>query len=161
MKVIKEENKMITQKEALKNILETMPNEMIRYQAVFNWLEDINWHTEARILAEKLNEYQIKELEAMEELDYILNSNNYCDQFIAEFKEQHPEAVKAVEKATNGIYFYRGYDFSRSQMFDFKTAQTFYKTFNQIFGWGMNSEDWGCTHGDLLVAELVRLIEEE
>jgi len=149
----------ITQKQALKNVLETIGNEVIRYQAVFNWLEDINWHTEARMIGEKLSKEQIAELDVMEELDYILNSNNYDQDYIRQFKEDHPEAVKAVNNAGNGLIQYKGYIFNRSELLDFKTAQEFYKTFNQIFGWGMQTDGWSCTQGDLLVAELVEVLK--
>lgn len=151
---------MITQKEALKNIIESIDDEVIRTHAIYEWLEDINWHTEARLLSETLTKYQSAMLDNLQTVDYILNPRNYCDEFINQFETENPTIRTDIRKQSNGLVFYKDYVFDRSKLSDFRTAKSFYRTFNLIFGWGINGDDWQCTHGDLLVAELLTMLKK-
>lgn len=43
----------MTQKQGLKNVLDSISNTYLKYRFIYEWLEDINWHPEARLIAER------------------------------------------------------------------------------------------------------------
>lgn len=48
---------MLTQKQALKNLLELIESNPCRYLLISNWLEDINWHTENKMFWSEVPQY--------------------------------------------------------------------------------------------------------
>jgi len=150
----------VTQKQAILNIIETMDSEPCMYQFLSNWLEDINWHGENTKLIQSLPDGVKKRADDMEELDYIIHSGNYSKTFIAEFIATHPETVRAVEEGDgNGIH-YNGSFYSRNTLDDFRKAQQFYSPLCYIYGWGITTTDWTSGgSGDEFVAELQSMVK--
>ena len=141
----------MTQKEAIKNIIESMDNRLCSIIFVSNWLEDINWHSENTMLVEKLSKEQTDKWEVMRNLNYIIHSSNYSDVFVDEFKQTEEaklyiEAVRYTkENKANGYWvrLNRWNNFiSKDEMFSYNKAETFYNCFNYIWGWGITTPDW-------------------
>lgn len=154
---------MITQKDALKNILETIDSHWVRYNAVINWLEDINWHRECSLLSERVPKMCVDELKTMEKFNYVLNQSNYDQDFVNEFIKENPLVVRSIDlaKINAGYYSYGGYIFTRSQIADFNKSETFFRVFNNIFGWGLQLDGWTSNgQGEEFVNELVQLLDE-
>lgn len=151
---------MVTQKQAILNIIETMDSEACMYQFLSNWLEDINWHTENTKLIQSLPDGVKKRADDMEELDYIIHSGNYSKSFVEVFKVNNPETVKAVEQGNDNGIHYKGSFYSRNTLDDFRKAQQFYSPLCYIYGWGIITADWTSGgSGDEFVAELKAMVQ--
>lgn len=157
----------MTQKEALKNVLSTIENPIAKKWAVLNWLQDINFHTEYGMIDEDLKETETDTINDVQELLYVLYPSDYSRPFVLGFYEDHDEwgkysrRKKARENYQNhSLVFVNDRPYSTDAIFDFHLADTFYRTFNRIFGWGLNTDDWDFVRGEDFVVELYNLIED-
>jgi len=125
----------LSQKEALENLLESFDGALVRpLRLLFlsYWLEDINWHTENRLLWEMTAEGVTKA--AQEIADRTNEINGLTD----------PRMTIA------------GYPCDRSMLvYDLKKVN-YYHAFNIIFGWGLDNS-FVKTQGPELVDELMRM----
>jgi hypothetical protein len=152
----------MTQKEALKNIIETFEDKKLAYAFVFKWLEDINWHSENTLLSEKLDKYEMQYLDNLEVVYMATHEGEYSHDFvkklIADDLELQKVKAKFEDDNSEGYFNYRGNSFSRVKLYDYAKTN-YYKAFNYIFGWGMDASDWGSTSGQAFVDEIVEIIE--
>jgi hypothetical protein len=149
----------MTQKEAIKNIVETFDDRRLAYQFIFNWLEDINWHRENTILSEQLNKHDFRYLDALERLYQATHQGNYAHQYIVDLLANDLELAGALVDIENKrVAFYRGYRFDSEHLHEFDKTQ-FYRAFNYIWGWGITTADWVKTSGPEFVDEVIELVE--
>ena len=154
----------MTQKQAVKNIIEAFDNRLIAKHFISNWLEDINWHTENGLLGDSFTKEDDIKIEALSELNCILNSSDYSESYIDEFKETETgkkaqEAINYAKTYKSDIFHYRGYGFSKNMLFEFRRAEAFYICLNYIFGWGIDTTDWTSGgSGKAFVDELLEMV---
>lgn len=157
---------MTSQKQALKNALATIDSEMVKKSLISQWLEDINWHSENGLFIERnIDKEDERELDILQEVDYVLNPGAYSQRFISEFLKS-PEAEniieakrQAEEQGTQGI-IYNGKYLSENLILDYRQAKKLYSSFSALFGWGLDMDDWKATKGEDFVAELEDLLNE-
>lgn len=157
---------MTSQKQALKNALATIDSSVVKKSLISQWLEDINWHYENGLFCERnINESEEKELNVLQEVDYVLNPGNYCQRFISEFRHSSEARrivdakQRAEEEGTQGL-IYNGKYLSENLILDYRQAKKLYSSFSALFGWGLDKDDWKATKGEDFVAELEDLLNE-
>ncbi len=151
----------MTQKQAVANILQTINWKPARYQLVMNWLEDINWHTENAMIAEKLTESEAKTLNLLEEFDYALRPSNYSYSFIQDHKEELKKYDKSVDDYHKSIPAHLGDIYlGGNEISDFHNAQDLYRGLSYIWGWGLTTTDWKDTQGKAFTDELLEVIDD-
>lgn len=178
----------MNQKKALTYLLENISSEYnyLQYNAIAEWLQDCNWHTEAQIIWDRMIErfgdqknFYIKELEILEKIHMVTHSGGYCVDYVKDLVERDPQLAEIREQYINGgtHFFYRlpeedkltdkkVFRIDREQVRQYDNSM-FYSLFNRIFGWGMftDQENGGWTSKDIkgeeFANELIALIEEE
>lgn len=152
----------MTQKQALANICESIDWKPARYNLVFEWLEDINWHSEAGMLSEKISNIEMEELHLLDAFDYALRPSNYSHSYVESIKDKLTGFNDAVAEYHRGDYggLIKLNDkvFSKSQIYDYQ-KKDFYRALSYIWGWGLTTSDWKATQGEDFVNELVAVIE--
>lgn len=133
----------MTQKQAIKTMLETA-FELPHFRLVFisKWLEDINWHSENRMLYNKVAKpYQ----------DFMDDAERY------EFGT-NPGDMN-YEDGSKTIWLCRRYGlrFERA-MLNYEIKKTnFYAAINMLYGWGLDNS-WDSTTGEKFVDELIEMV---
>lgn len=158
----------MTQKEAIKNLIQTFNNKFNAKVFISNWLEDMNWHTENGLFCETFTEEENRKYEQLTNINYIYSSSKYSQEFVDNFKQTEPgkaivEAIReAKENKRDRIYLKDGrfpYSFTFNQLHDFNKAETFYTCFNYIWGWGTIPSEWlSGASGQKFVDELLEMI---
>lgn len=155
----------MTQKEALQNLINSFDNELMAKLFVYNWLEDINWHSEASRFEEYINDYDKQELEDLKDINIVLNPSSYDYTYVSEFIDDKSnvylvDAVKKARENKTSYVIYNDATYSLSLVREFNKAETMYQTFNYIFGWGTNNNEWNSKGiGIEFVMELLDMIK--
>lgn len=159
----------MTQKEAIKNILETIETPAFRKEFIYQWLKDINWHREAALFAEQTPEEQRALINEYQKLDYILNASGYSADFVYNWMDEHDVTYNDARVAHLSMSNYNGrltlnidgldHYFSVSQARDFSVIRE-YKTINHIWGWGLDKSWQSNGQGQAFVNELWAMLAE-
>jgi hypothetical protein len=147
----------MNQKELLKQAIRFDSKEA-RLLFITNWLEDINWHSENALFAERnIDEFTSRFLDDVQWLLMALNPSNYCDSFIADHAEELAPYRKAIldSKTHNRgtITLPCGRSFGESTLFDLKRAQSGFSFFAHLTGYGL-ADGWEHTSGIEFVKEI-------
>lgn len=153
----------MTQKEALTNLMEGLTHDF-RLLLVFNWLEDINWHTEAALLAKT----PYRDNEGMEWLEKVRCAFNPAGYSYSYSQEQiaalAPYELADVSEILQGkLICPKGAPHSminNNTVYQFRRAETWYQPLSYIYGWGIQSSDWTSKGlGAPFVEELLEIIK--
>lgn len=154
----------MNQKEALKNILAGMRHDLKR-QFICNWLEDINWHTEHRLLAEQEPVRAPRVLEWLERMTYAENPAGYGYEYtmqrIAEISQEDLQLLMDIKRGKETLMLDMQV-IDRQTLHEWRRVETWYQPFNYIFGWGINNNSWTSGgSGQAFVDELKEIINNE
>lgn len=156
-----------TQKEMVKNLIETMSNETAMLAFVYLWLEDINWHTECNLFTDKISDADQARIQALQELDYCLRPYKYCLQFATDFLDNlDPTDKQSIERYTQAIKLgqdvsieYCGYEISANELRDFRKAIDAVSIFSAMTSWGLDNS-FVSNRGIELVDDLYQIIQD-
>ena len=111
---------------------------------------------------EKLSKYDMQYLENMELVYIATHEGEYSHDFVKKLIQEDTELQKVKahfdDDTSEGYAYYRNMPFSRVMLYEYSKTN-FYRAFNYIFGWGMNTSEWGSTSGQAFVDEIVEIIE--
>ena len=155
-------NKLITQKQGLKNILQGLSHDF-RLLFVYNWLEDINWHTEASYLAEIAYNDPGK-MEWLELIKYVNDPGAYSYEYVQEQVAKLPKAALIqlqMVKESKQVVPVNGTLVNKEDLIYMRRAEN-YSPFCYTFGWGLDKKDWTSDgYGRPFVDELLEIINEK
>ena len=123
----------MTQKEALKTLLNSLDSLEYKYLFLLEWLEDINWHGENKMLWEKIDPRNQELINAL--LEYKPKKNQFIDRNIT-------LACKL---------------YGREILNHNLGLVDFHRAISYIFGWGLD-KSFTNTQGAELVEELEAMI---
>lgn len=154
----------MTQKEALKNMIETFDSERFAIKFVCEWLQDINWHSECALLWGKVCSADQDFLDNLEMVHMATQgAGHYSESYIKELRAD-PDMMKAVADYDAGADYirYKGYHFTREQLREIAKTN-YYLPFNYAFGWGLCDcgveNGWQFDRGEDFVNELLAIIK--
>jgi hypothetical protein len=150
------------QLEALKQLLrfETRDNKRV---FICEWLEDINWHTECRMVRENTPEYFNELWDKMDRLYLVANEKSFTLSHWNGIKDDYtkPEDYEDLEKLRAGkLVFCNHNAISREMFYSFEKMKNSYSTFSAIWGYGLDGSLGGLEKSDF-VAKMEEIINEK
>lgn len=158
----------LTQKQAVKQILDGFRHEMVKYAFVSEWLQDINWHTENRMWYERQMPklYEEQEIKAMKL--YLLQredcyKKDHWDHIVETYKitEQDREDLERIKNGDSIMLWESNTVVDLDLVNDYARMMGAYSTLNHIYGWGINMDKvggWKHDSGHNLLDEIELLI---
>lgn len=135
----------MTQLEALTRIVESFNDYRMAIIFLGDWLEDINYHTEAAEVRGWLHPTQAEWYEHLQMLHIARKRSFYSDDHYKYlFENGYTSAVheKAVEKirSKDGLAFVEHFDFSDTDLRNIELVEDMVRGMNYIWGWGVENK---------------------
>lgn len=158
---------MYTQKTLLGELLESK-TDTLKKIFIYEWLEDINWHSEANeFFTIYFSDYDRREYEVLQNLKLAAVPFSYPESYI-----ESPEVQQTIRKNLaileegrksigRTIYMTPNGAVADELLRDFIKIDTEMRTFNKMTGWGIDNDGtWESTGvGAAFVVELAKLAE--
>jgi hypothetical protein len=157
-----ERRPMRTQQQALSELCKGF-RPFIRRVFIYEWLEDINWHSEAKILCDGFSDPEAELVGHLKKLHIAKNEYNYSVKHFQEFKEslQLEQYMKVLQdiRQKEGSFFINGCFVSPDVIREFERAMHAYNIVAYIYGWGIHQDEFnGHIRGKAFVDELESII---
>ena len=90
----------MTQKQAVKNIIDSISESAFKKLFLFEWLQDINWHTETQMILDSMNAEEKRIVEKYENMD---ESEKLTSPFIQKYRHEYHLAT-TIYQGLNYIF---------------------------------------------------------
>jgi hypothetical protein len=151
----------MTQQEHLKHYLE-FSSRFEKIVFIHEWLEDINYHTEAAMILAMATDRELKMLNDLFHLHIASNESSYKKERWNYFLKNNildTDAIKAYQdyrEVGNEYIVYRGANYKDSDLIGYRNIQDSFNVFSKIFGFGIENE-W-CSNKESFVESLKEII---
>lgn len=153
----------MTQYQSFKQITNSLKSQTAKVAFASNWLEDINWHTENRMLLESIPERMQEELTVLLQLYIAQNKSSYSESAFDALRKTYeitPDILRSAQKLSeNKTVSVRGIIVNSYTFYEYKRAHNEYTTLSTIYGYGIDNS-FKNTSGEALVEDIKNIIKK-
>jgi hypothetical protein len=155
---------MRTQQQALTELCRGF-RPFIRRAFIYEWLEDINWHSEAKILADGFSNPEAELVGHLKKIHIAKNEYNYSVKHFQALKEslKLDDYMKVLQdiRQKEESFFINGCFVSPDVVREFERSMHAYNVIAYIYGWGINRDEFnGNSKGKPFIDELEKIIND-